>query len=76
MRIQSVKKNEKVGWDVSVKFNWLEKLFGAKDKLITYRDSGRAYLFGNQTIYTDKDGNTTSNYSDIAEAIDTFRRKW
>ncbi len=77
MRILSVKRNEKSwGYMVDIKFNWLERLFGAKNGEYEFRDSGRSYVFGGGTIYTNKKGEDTSNGSSIGEAIDKFRRQW
>lgn len=56
--------------------NWLEKLFGVKDKIVKLRDTDCTYTFGGGRIYLFEDGTRTDNGDYIAEEIDKWRRAW
>jgi len=73
-----ISKIEKIDYQyrVTLSPNWLERLFGVKEKVWTFRDSGSTYTFGGGTCYTRSDGKQTGNGSWIAEAIDIWRRKF
>lgn len=60
---------------VTLKYNWLEKIFGYEDGVIIYRQVGRAFESTHEPIYVDKEGNKLSPHSKIGEAINRFKRK-
>jgi len=60
---------------ITLKPNWLERLFGLKQKTIKLKDTGSRYTFGNGRVYMDEDGNQTGNGSYFGETIDNWRRK-
>lgn len=61
---------------VTFKPNWLERLFGVKEKQKEYKETGNKYLFGGQNEYMDKKGNSLGNASSISMSIDKWRRRW
>ena len=78
MKIKEIKRKENAYriYEITFTPNWLEKLFGIKEKTKEYADSGQIYTFGGGRVYVDKSGNRLSNGSRISEAIDRFRRSW
>lgn len=77
MKVIDVKPDKDWGvYDVTLAPNFIERLFGVKEKTISLKDSGDEYTFGGGTVYIDKDGNKLSNHNYIGEAIDKFIRKW
>lgn len=72
----NISKIEKIdfAYHVTLTPNWFEKLFGRKEKIMKFKDSGSEYMFGGGTIYTREDGERTSNGSKIGVAIDKWRR--
>lgn len=78
MKIKEIKRKENSYWIYEVTFtpNWLEKLFGVKEKTKEYKDKNATYTFGGGNVYMDKECNELGNGNWIGEAIDKFRRKW
>lgn len=78
MKIVNIKEKEDSYnvYEVTFKPNWLEKLFGVKEKVKEYKDSGSIYICGGASEYIDKDGNSLGNFTKIGEAIDKWRRAW
>lgn len=78
MKIKEIRQREGSSdiYVVTFKPNWLEKLFGVKEKQKEYRPTGVQYLVGGQREYMDKNGNSLGNFSSISEAIDKYRRQW
>lgn len=76
MKVTNVKRSESFNWIVTIKYNWLERLFGNRDGDYEFKQTSSYYTFSGQNIYTTKDGTETPNHSQIAEAIDKFKRKW
>jgi len=54
--------------------NFIEKLFGFKERVDRFRMSDSTFVFGGGAIYTRQDGIQTGNGSYIGEAIDKWRR--
>lgn len=78
MKVKSVEQ-DKINLDVytvTLRPNWLEKLFGVKEVQRKYRDNKTEYLFGDGCVYTDQTGNYLGNHNYIGEAIDKWRRRW
>lgn len=73
-----ITKIEEVGglYHVTLKPNWLEKLFGVKEKTWTFKDNYSTYRFGGGSVYIRSDGEKTGNGSYIGESIDKWRRKF
>ena len=60
---------------VTLEPNWLEKLFGVKEKVVKYKETGYHYRFGGGgDVYADQNGEKLPNGNYIAEAIDQWRR--
>ena len=78
MNVTEVKQKENTFhvYVVTLKPNWLEKLFGYKEKREEYKDTGSTYTFGGGHVYMGKDGDRLDNCNLIGEAIDRWRRKW
>jgi hypothetical protein len=56
--------------------NWLQRLFGVKEKLVHYKDTGHVYGIGNGHFYLCEDGKLIDNIDPVGEAIDNWRRKF
>ena len=56
--------------------NWFEKLFGVKEKVCEFKDTGAIYTFGGGHEYIKKNGESLGNRHWISEAIDIWRRRW
>lgn len=78
MKIKEIKQQENRSDIFIVTFtpNWLEKLFGKKEKQKEFKDTGREFTFGGGTLYVDRSGVKLNNFSKIGDAIDNFRRSW
>ena len=62
---------------VTVKRNWLEKLFGFKaEEVIRYKMTLSTYKYGGGAIYIKEDGTRTNNGEYVAEEIDKWRRRF
>lgn len=79
MKISKIE-NEGCIYTVTFKPNWLESLFGFKEKTEKFKDTHSTYTFGSGHVYVDRNGNTLGNHfgykSSVREAIDKWRRKW
>lgn len=71
MYITKIERNN--NFHVTFSPNWIERLFGVKEKVVEYKDSGRVYVFGGGTKYIGEDGDITGNGSYIGESIDVWR---
>lgn len=78
MKIKEIKLKEDsiCVYEVTFTPNWLEKLFGIKEKTIEYKDIGKTYKFGGGNVYINKPGYQLRNGNWIGEAIDRWRKKW
>jgi hypothetical protein len=79
MKIKSIEKEKDRFNDiylVTFEPNWLEKLFGIKEKLEKYKDTGEVFTFGGGHVYINQDGEQLINHNSIGETLDNFRRKW
>ena len=78
MKIKEIKKVEGtyLVYEVVFRPNWIEKIFGVKERVKKFKDTGSTYLFGGQSVYMDQSGNKLGNYSYISESIDRWKRRW
>lgn len=78
MKINKIKKEEGsyLIYEVTFVPNWIERIFGVKEKIRRFKDTGKTYVFGGQSVYIDESGNELGNYSSISESIDRWRRRW
>lgn len=78
MKIKEIKRNNDNPsiYIVTFKPNWLEKLFGVKEKQKEYKDTGLTYIFGGGTQYINKKGDVLGNEHSISNAIDKWKRRW
>jgi hypothetical protein len=75
MKIDKIKYKNKI-YFVTLSPNWFEKLFNVKQKIKRYKDSGRSYMCGGQTIYIKSNGKDVQNGDWISEKIDEWRKKF
>jgi len=68
---------EKSGSYFTVTFipNWLEKMFGVKEKKSCFKYTGNYYTSGGGAIYINSSGEQLCNSNHIGKAIDLFRRQ-
>jgi hypothetical protein len=78
MKIKEIKRKEDSYsiYEVTFTPNWLEKLFGIKEKTKEYKETSSSYTFGGGSVYIDKKGNQLGNGNWIGKAIDNFNRSW
>lgn len=75
MKVTKIEENSGI-YLVTLTPNFIEKLFGKKEKVDRFRMSDSTYMFGGGAIYIRQDGERTGNGSYIGEAIDKWRRKF
>jgi hypothetical protein len=78
MKIKEIKEKEDSFsiYVVTLRPNWVEKLFGVKEKVCEYKDTGDTYRFGGGHVYLKKNGTGLGNGHWISDAIDIWRRRW
>lgn len=78
MKIKNVRRKEEGSniFVVTLKPNWFERLFGAKEMEQEYKPTGYEYKQGGQSQYVDRNGRTLGNNCSISQAIDSFIRSW
>ena len=75
MKLVNIEKINKV-YHVTLKPNFIGRIFGKTEKVIKLKDYGTKYSCGGQTVYINQEGKKIGNYSPIAEAVDNWRRKF
>jgi hypothetical protein len=63
-------------YNVTFQPNWLEKIFGVKEKTKQFKDNNNSYTFGGGHVYLNKKCEELGNGNWIGEAIDKWRRRW
>ncbi len=63
-------------FNVSLEPNLIEKIFGVKERVESFKDSGRTYVYGGGVVYLRKDGSQLKNDSSIANKLDNFQNAW
>jgi len=77
MKVIKVQKADNINiYSVTLKPNWLGRLFGRKEKVINLKDTRRKYMLGGGGLYINKKGEELGVLSDIGKAIDNFKRSW
>lgn len=77
MKIKEIKQIDRLLiYEVTFTPNWLEKLFGIKEYTKKYKRTMDTYENGGGNVYVESNGKRLGNMNYIAEAIETFRRKW
>jgi len=78
MKIKEIKKVEgtRLVYEITFRPNWIEKIFGVKEKVKKFKDTGKTYALGGQSVYIDESGDELGNYSYISESIDRWKRRW
>lgn len=56
--------------------NWIERLFGVKEKEEEYKSTSSTYDFGGGGVYLNRNGKQLGNHNSVGEAIDRHKRKW
>lgn len=62
-------------YTVTFKPNFIQRIFGYKEKDIQYKQFG-VYNLGHNGIYVTRDGNIAKNFSKVQEIIDKYQRQW
>jgi len=75
MKIKEIKGGA-MCYTVTFKPNWLEKLFGVKEKTEKFKQTNADYLFGGGAVYVRRDGSELGNGHWVGKAIDKFRKTW
>ena len=79
MKITKIEKEGRI-YSVTFKPYWLESIFGVKEQVKKYKDTGSNYTFGGGNIYVDQKGRDLGNQfgygSYIRETIDRYRRRF
>ena len=76
MKIREIKNEKLMVYTVTFTPNWLEKLFGVKEKTEEFLQTWSTFSFGGGAVYRRKDGSELGCNSWIGEELDKFRRKW
>ena len=78
MKINKIKKAEwpYLVYEVTFVPNWIERMLGVKEKISRFKDTGKTYVFGCQSVYIDESDNELGNYSNVSESIDRWKRRW
>jgi len=76
MRVVEIVEDKFCIYNVTLKPNWLERLFGCKTKTIQIKDTRSQYTFGGGNVYVDKNGDKLGNGSYIGEKIDSWKLKF
>lgn len=76
MKVDKIETKDNEIFSVYLVPNFFEKLLGIKPKVIQYKDSGKEYWLGKQTVYLKKNGKKCGNEDWIAEKIDCWRRSF
>lgn len=79
MKIVNIEKDGII-YTVTFKPNWLEYIFGIKNKIKKYKDTGRIYSFGGGHVYVDQEGRELGNEfgygCNIRYKIDMWRNRF
>jgi len=80
MKIKSISKQDcdtyYDTYKVVFKPNFIERLFGAKEKEELFKDTGNTYLLGDGAVYVNQKGEKLGVFSNVGQAIDNFRRSF
>ena len=78
MKVKSVQYKEDASsiFVVTLTPNWIEKLFGVKEKQEEYKAKGYTFMCGGGEVYFNKKFDDLPNGHKIGVAIDKFRMKW
>lgn len=76
MRISNIEEKENKVFAVTFSPNWIERIFGKKEKVEEFKDSGRRYSLGGGGVYLRKNGEELGNLSKIGQKIDNYKRRW
>ena len=76
MKIIKIREHENRIYSVKIKPNLIMRVFGAKEKTLRFKDTGRVYTFGGQTVYVNEKGERIDKYSKITKAIDCHMRSF
>jgi hypothetical protein len=75
MRISKIEHNGKVH-TVTLTPNFIEKIFGLKESVQKFKETGYVFTFGNGNIYVRENGEKLCNGHWIGEALDCDLRKF
>jgi hypothetical protein len=76
MKIVNIIKEEGF-YAVELKPNFIDKLFGMKNKIEKYKiEPLETYIFGGGSVYYNQKGEELGNNHYIQKAIDNYRRSW
>jgi len=75
MKIIKIEEQEWI-YTVTFKPNFIERLFGVKEKSKKYKQTGSQYDFGGGNVYVDEKGRKLGNGNWIGESIDNWKHKF
>ncbi len=73
MRISDMKQEGDI-WHITLTPNFLERLFGFKERVLLYKETDRIYKYGGGNIYVTQDGRDSGNGNWIGKAIDRKKK--
>jgi len=76
MKIVKIETTDNEIFSVHLEPYFIERIFGVKPKVVKYKDSGKEYFIGKQTVYIKENGEKCGNENRIAEKIDCWRRSF
>ncbi len=76
MRITKIEKENLDIYNVTLTPQFMEKLFGFKEKTIRVRDSGNCFTIGGGSVYYLSDGTKLDPHNYIGKAIDNMRNSF
>jgi len=61
---------------VTLRPNFIERLFGYKQEVVRIKPTTNIYSFGEDRVYLEENGKELSNDNYIVKAIDNYKRKF
>ena len=76
MKISKIEEKANKVFAVTLSPNWIERMFGKKERMEEFKDSGRNYNLGGGGVYLRRNGEESRNGDRIGKAIDIYKRRW
>jgi hypothetical protein len=76
MKISEIQKKDASIYVVKFKPNWIESLFGLKEKQEEFKCTNETYVLGGRHAYLRKNGEYVGNGHSVQIAIDKWRKSW
>jgi len=75
MKIIGVKTIKSYIYELDIKYNWLERLFGSKSGKYKFKETDSIFTFGGGHVYIDEEGEKLTNFDKRGEYMDRWKRK-